>query len=98
MHQRNLTAAEIKALSDDDARAMLAEIATKLCGSDRWVTDLAGMLGVDRRTVQAWKGGEVRPTDLALVAMQALERADRLQGFADQVAFTIRAATQLGEL
>lgn len=96
MNGYTLTAAEINALSDADAQAMLLRLGAKLGGSDRWVTDLATQLGVDRRTVQMWKGGERRVPDLALVAMQALLRAQELQDFADQVALTIRAATQLG--
>lgn len=98
MNTYTRTADQIKALADTEARDLLVSFGAQLGGSDRWVTDVAAQLGVDRRTVQQWKGGYRRAPDLALVAMQALLRAKHLQDFANQVALTIRAATQLGEI
>ena len=95
MNLYNLTAGEINALSDQEAGDLLTDLATKLCGSDRWATDLATQLGVTRQTVQLWKGGVRRPPDLALVALAAMNDRNTLRAALDNLASAIGAVTQL---
>lgn len=95
MNGYNLTADQINQLSDQEARDLFARAAAQLCGTDRWVTDLAAQLGVERRTVQMWKGGDRRVPTLAVVAVLALVRSQELDGAVSRYVEAQEALAQL---
>lgn len=96
MHEYREQTDRIKALSDDEARAELADLATQLVGNDRWVTDIAQLLDVDRRTVQAWKAHQ-RPPTLALLCLWGLTTREAFKGFHGAFRSLLDATTQLGD-
>lgn len=80
------TLEDINAMTETEAKAVVTTLATKLCGSDRFKTDLAKRIGYDRQGVNGWFFEGNRPPALAIMYLEAelsrLEAENLLNGLA----------------
>lgn len=77
-------AANIEAMTNQEAQEAAETLAIQLCGSDRFKTDLALKLGASRPAVNSWFADGARPPTLVIMYLSAeLERkalADTMKG------------------
>lgn len=73
MEQPTIT--QIDAMTGPEAQDLAAKLATEICGTDRFKTDLAARIGVTRPAVNSWFAKDGRPPALVILYLGAeLER------------------------
>ncbi len=71
---------KIASLEDQEARDLLAELAAKHYGTDRWKTNLARDTGYSREAVANWYRPDGRPPPLVIMWLEVTLQRDAMAG------------------